>query len=309
MNLLITGAWKNAKKFIEKIELKGHEVVFMQYEKDKLPCSYEWVEGVIGNGLFLTHDIKKFINLKYIQLTSAGYDRVPMEYIKEHSITIYNAKGVYSIPMAEFAVAGVLQIYKQMQIFADNQKQHIWEKQRNLLELYGKKVCIVGCGSVGTECAKRFQAFGCEVFGIDPFVYENEYFDLIFRLDKLEEILKESDIIVLTLPLTKDTEYLMDEDKLQRMKEGSILVNIARGEILQTEALIKVLPKLKGAVLDVFEKEPISRDSVIWNMENVVITPHNSFVSDKNNTRLDRVILSNLIRRQHEEKRFFENVK
>ena len=114
MNLLITGAWTGAKDYIEQIENEGHAVVFLQYEKDDLPCAYEWVEGVICNGLFLTHSIEKFVNLKYIQLTSAGFDRVPMEYVAEHNIEIHNARGVYSIPMAEFAVAGVLQLYKKL---------------------------------------------------------------------------------------------------------------------------------------------------------------------------------------------------
>ena len=149
MNILITGAWQDAQQHIAEIENMGHEVCFMQYEKDELPYEYGWVEGVICNGLFLYHEIEKFINLKYIQLTSAGYDRVPMDYVKKHGIEAHNAKGVYSIPMAEFAIAGVLELYKQRAFFRENQKVHKWEKHRGLLELYGKKVCIVGCGSVG----------------------------------------------------------------------------------------------------------------------------------------------------------------
>ena len=80
MNLLITGAWHDAKLYIKKIEDMGHSVSFLQYEKDTLPCDYEWVEGIIGNGIFLHHSIDQFTNLKFIQLTSAGYDRVPMVY-------------------------------------------------------------------------------------------------------------------------------------------------------------------------------------------------------------------------------------
>ena len=78
MNLLITGAWKQAKEYIPLIESKGHQVRFLQYEKDELPCEYEWVEGIIGNGIFLSHPIERFSNLRYIQLTSAGFDRVPI---------------------------------------------------------------------------------------------------------------------------------------------------------------------------------------------------------------------------------------
>ncbi len=294
MNLLITGAWQNAKDYIEKLEADGHEVEFLQFEKDDLPCSYAWVEGVICNGLFLSHDIKKFVNLKYIQLTSAGFDRVPMDYVKEHKIEIHNARGVYSIPMAEFALFGVLELYKRGKVFFENQTKHIWEKQRNILELFGKRVCIVGCGSVGTECAKRFRAFGCGVFGIDLFPREDEYYEEMLGLDKLEDVLTESDIVVLTLPLTEETRHLMNEAKLKQMKSGAVLVNIARGAIVDTDALIDALPNLGGAVLDVFEEEPLSEECPLWDMENVIVTPHNSFVGDGNGKRLSEVILGNL---------------
>ena len=302
MNLLITGAWQNAKDYIEKLEADGHEVEFLQFEKDDLPCSYAWIEGVICNGLFLSHDIRKFVNLKYIQLTSAGFDRVPMDYVKEHKIAIHNARGVYSIPMAEFALFGVLELYKRGKVFFENQTEHIWEKQRNILELFGKRVCIVGCGSVGTECAKRFRAFGCEVFGIDLFPREDEHYEEMLGLDKLEDVLMESDIVVLTLPLTEKTRHLMNEAKLKQMKSGTVLVNIARGAIVDTDALIDALPNIGGAVLDVFEEEPLSEECPFWDMENVIVTPHNSFVGDGNGKRLDEVILGNLL-----EKRLGEN--
>lgn len=294
MNLLVTGAWQEAKDGIEQLKKLGHQVRFLQFEKDELPCSYEWIEGVICNGLFLSHDIKKFVNLKYIQLTSAGFDRVPMDYVKEHKIEIHNARGVYSIPMAEFALFGVLELYKRGRVFFENQTRHIWEKQRNLLELFGKRVCIVGCGSVGTECAKRFRAFGCEVFGIDLFPREDEHYEEMLGLDKLVDALTESDIVVLALPLTEETRHLIGEEKLKQMKSGAVLVNIARGAVVDTDALINALPNLGGAVLDVFEEEPLSKESMLWDMENVIVTPHNSFVGDGNRQRLQRIIIENL---------------
>ena len=295
MNLLITGAWQSAKDNIDRIEKLGHTVVFMQYEKDVLPCDYSWVEGVICNGLFLTHPIEKFVNLKYIQLTSAGFDRIPLDYVKKHNIEIHNARGVYSIPMAEFAVSGVLQLYKNAKFFINNQSNKIWEKDRNLVELYGKTVCIVGCGSVGTECAKRFKAFGCTVLGVDLYVRQDENYDDMIPLDRLDEILQKSDVVILTLPLTDETYHIIDKKRLQNFKDGSVLVNIARGAVVDTEALINALEnKLYGAVLDVFEEEPLSAESKLWNIENVILTPHNSFVGDMGYFRLNGVIFLNL---------------
>ena len=295
MNLLITGAWQSAKDNIDRIEKLGHTVVFMQYEKDVLPCDYSWVEGVICNGLFLTHPIEKFVNLKYIQLTSAGFDRIPLDYVKKHSIEIHNARGVYSIPMAEFAVSGVLQLYKNAKFFINNQSNKIWEKDRNLVELYGKTVCIVGCGSVGTECAKRFKAFGCTVLGVDLYVRQDENYDDMIPLDRLDEFLPKSDVVILTLPLTDETYHIIDKKRLQNFKDDSVLVNIARGAVVDTEALINALEnKLYGAVLDVFEEEPLSAESKLWNIEIVILTPHNSFVGD-NNHRLVDLIFANLL--------------
>ena len=292
MNLLITGAWQQAKKYIKVIEEKGHKVQFLQCEKNELPCDYEWVEGIIGNGIFLFHPIKSFVNLKYIQLTSAGYDRVPMGYVKEHEIIINNARGVYSAPMAEYAVAGVLSLYKSQKFFFEKQTKHIWEKKRDLKELGGQKVCILGCGSVGSECAKRFKAFDCIVQGVD--LYPKQFYDGCFGLDRANEVISKSDIIIITLPLTNETRYIFNKEMFDTMKSEAVIVNIARGALIDTEALIEALNnKLFGAVLDVFEEEPLG-ESPLWDMKNVVITPHNSFIGTNDGKRLSKVIIENL---------------
>lgn len=295
MKLLVTGAWKCTQEQLNQLENMGHSVVFMQNEKDLLPCAYEEVEGVICNGLFLSHPIEKFTSLRYIQLTSAGFDRVPMDYIQAHGIEIHNARGVYSIPMAEFAISGVLQLYKQSRFFYENQKKCVWEKHRGILELHGKTVCIVGCGSVGTECAKRFSAFGCHVLGVDLYPREDGAYERIYPLLDFDKCLPQSDVVVLTLPLTEETRYMMNEQRFKKMKVGSVLVNIARGAVVNEKALLNALDeKLSGAVLDVFEEEPLSAESPLWQKENVILTPHNSFVGDNDSVRLFNLFVLNL---------------
>lgn len=295
MNLLITGAWQQAKEYIPEIE-KKHDVMFLQYEKEELPCDPVWVEGIIGNGFFLSHPIEQFTNLRYIQLTSAGFDRVPMDYVKEKGIKINNARGVYSIPMAEYALSGVLALYKKQRFFADNQKAHKWEKERNLRELYGKKVCILGCGSVGTECAKRFEAMGCTVYGIDPVVREHRSFFSIYHTDDLTDVLGRSDIVIITLPLTEKTRGMFNADVLGAVKDGAVLINIARGALIDSEALVAELKSGRiSAVLDVFEEEPLGKNSELWDLGNVIITPHNSFVGEGNGKRMSDVIMRNLM--------------
>lgn len=294
MNLLITGAWTSAKEAIPEIEKLGYSVSFLQQEKDTLPVSYDWVEGIVGNGIFLYHEIEKFTNLRFIQLTSAGLDRVPAEYIREHQIHIQNARGVYSGPMAEFAVAGVLSLYKQMRFFADNQKNHRWQKCRNLLELTGKTVCIVGCGSVGGACAKRFAAFGCRVLGITAHPRRDPDYEHILPMEQLNWILPQCDVLILTLPLTQSTRGLIGRERLALLKKSAVLVNLARGAIIDPSALEDRIDNLGGAVLDVFEQEPLPETSPLWDKKNVIVTPHNSFVGEYNQRRLTGLILENL---------------
>lgn len=300
MKLLITGAITWSEDQIKELKNLENEIVYIQDERIPLReqgIDVTSIEGIICNGLFLYNSIEDFKNLKYIQLTSAGFDRIPMEYIREHHIEIHNARGVYSIPMAEFAINGVLQLYKQSYFFYDKQRKHEWKKNRDIMELYNKYVCIVGCGSVGTECAKRFKVFGCHVFGVDLHPRIDENYQEIFHLSDLERVLFKSDIVVLTLPLTKETNHLMNEKKLGILKEGAVLINISRGAIVDTNALEKILPNLGGAVLDVFEEEPLSVDSPLWKIENVIITPHNSFVGDGNRQRIQSLILENIVER------------
>ena len=299
MNLLVTGAWHEAREYTGELENLGHKVQILQWEKDPLPCAYEWVEGVICNGLFLYHPIELFPNLHYIQLTSAGYDRVPLDYIHSHGIELHNARGVYSIPMAEHAVSGVLQLYRQTRVFDRNQREHKWNKKQTLSELYGKTVCIVGCGSVGTECAKRFQAFGSRVIGIQRTVsssYSFVEYNEICSVNELDKSLSEIDILVLALPLTEDTRHLMNRDRIFNLKQGAIVVNLSRGEIIETKPLIEAICNgtIGGAVLDVFEEEPLPTDSPLWNQENVILTPHNSFNGEGNCERLWKCIWKNI---------------
>ncbi len=296
MNLLITGAWKNARKYLKQIEQMGNTVRFLQYENEELPCNYDWVEGVICNGLFVHHPIEKFSKLKYIQLTSAGYDRVLVEYVRKQGIRINNAKGVYSTPMAEWVVMSVLLIYKNMREFFRKQQHRNWEKDRTLLELTDKKVCIVGYGSVGQEVAKRLAAFDTEITVVNRSEVDDVLVHRWVPLEQIDEALPEADIVILCIALTQDTKGLFDNDRLTKMKEESALVNVSRGAVINEKALVQHLKegKFRGVALDVFEEEPLSENSDLWDNPRVIITPHNSFVGDKVEERMVQVIYDNL---------------
>lgn len=296
MKLLLTGAFKYTNEQIEYLKSHGNEVVFVQDERRKIGFDVSDIEGVICNGLFLYNKIEQFKSLKYIQLTSAGFDRVPLDYINDHKIKIYNARGVYSVPMAEFALTGILQLVKQSRFFYENQKQHMWEKSRTLGELSGKTAVIVGAGNIGTEVAKRLNAFDMTVIGVDICNDEKLYFDKVELLSNLDEYLKIADVVVLTLPLMDSTRGMFDKTKFELMKENSIFVNLARGPLIIENDLIDLLEqkRIGGAVLDVFDIEPLEKNSPLWDMKNVILTPHNSFVGENNNKRMFKVIVENL---------------
>lgn len=296
MKLLVTGAFTITAEQFDMLSSLGCEIMFQKDERGKPECDFSEADAVICNGLFLYHDISEFKNLKLIQLTSAGLDRVPIEEIKRRNIALFNARGVYSVPMAEFALSGVLSLYKHLNTFYESQKSHIWQKDRNLHELCGETVAVVGCGSVGTECAKRFSAFGTRVIAVDITKPKNEVYSDFYNIKDIKKALDIADVVVLTVPLTDETRNMFNEDMFSCFKENSVLVNISRGAVVNENDLINALEsrKLSGAVLDVFENEPLDESSRLWDMNNIIITPHNSFVSSKNNARLFSLAYDNL---------------
>ena len=294
--LLLTGCFPYTEEQLTKIRILGYHIHFMQQEADELPVAASEVEATVCNGLFLSHPIEDFTRLRFIQLTSAGLDRVPVDEIEKRQIMLYNARGVYSIPMAEWVFGQVLRLYKATDYFVAVQKERKWEKKRDLREIHGTQVAIVGAGSVGSEVAKRFHAFGAEVAGFDIHTVPTEGFDRMFLIHQLPELIDLFDILILTAPLTEQTFHLVGRELLHRMKYRALLINIARGALIDEEALGNVLGEREDlkAVLDVFETEPLPVDSPLWELPNVTLSPHNSFVSDGNNDRMFALIYENL---------------
>lgn len=293
MNVLVTGAFQLNSEELAALESAGHKVLV--HPDERIPVEQpERYEAVVCNGLFLYNPIERFTNLRLIQLTSAGLDRVPLDYIHAHGIELHNAAGVYSVPMAEFAISGILQLYKQSRFFAANQAQHKWEKHRGLLELSGKRACILGCGDVGREIAKRLKAFGCHVTGVNRTVRVLPDFDAVLPLDALPDAAAVCDILICCIALTPKTRGIVSEGIFDCLHDGAVFVNVARGALADEAALTAWLQSGGHAVLDVFEEEPLPETSPLWEMENVLLTPHNSFVGEGNRERMWQTIKENL---------------
>lgn len=296
MKLLLTGCFKYSEDQLNEIKELGYEITFVQNEIKKLEINFNEFDSVVCNGLFLNNDIDLFKNIKTIQLTSAGLERFPVEKVDLDKVNVCNAKGVYSIPIAEWVILKILEIYKSSHIFIEQQKNKAWEKKRDLIELNSQNVCIIGAGSIGTEIAKRLQSFGVYIIGFDTSNRKKEFFDEMYLINDIYNHINKFDILILAVPLSKFTYEMINKNFLDKMKNTSIIVNVSRGKIIKQNDLISSLreKKIAGAILDVFDKEPLEKENELWNMKNVIITPHNSFVSNKNNERLYNIILNNL---------------
>ena len=174
----------------------------------------------------------------------------------------------------------------------------IGQNTGDLLELAGKTVAIIGFGDVGSEVAKRLKAFDVKIIGVGRREkIETLFTDEYCLINEIDEVLRKSDIVILTLPFTEETMNLIDGERIACMKDNSVLINVSRGGIIDEEALIIALQENKflGVALDVFNEEPLLEDNILWDLENVIITPHNSFVSVNTNEQLlFRLMLKNL---------------
>lgn len=218
-------------------------------------------------------------NLRWIHLASAGIDGALPSAVFQSDIQITCSKGLHQDPMAETAFAMILSLTRGLHHARDLQKENRWAfdiVSHNAGTLVGKTLGIIGAGNIGQAIAKRAKAFGLKVVGINQSGRKVSGFTEIRSMSNLSWLLKLSDIIVLTLPLTDKSRNLIGPRQFAQMKDNALLINIARGRIVNQEALMSAIldGKLGGAGLDVFTEEPLPEDSPLWTMPNVIITPH-----------------------------------
>lgn len=280
----------------EEARKMGYEVIF--HEDEKVPLNFEELgcDVLVQLDMFSHNNVSDFRNLKFVQALMVGTDSQPIDKLKEKGVLYASMKGVFDKPIAEFVVMRILEIYKHIRTFEQQQKDRSWKKRFDLLELTGKKAAILGTGHIGTETAKRLKAFevNCDGFSKSGKIQEN--FDNVYTSDSFSEKAMQYDIVIAATPLTDETYHMFNNEMFGRMKDGSVFINIARGGIQDEKALYGALKsgKLMGAAVDVFEKEPLSKESPLWGLENFFYSPHNSFCGDKNDEITAKVVLDNL---------------
>ena len=292
MKVLFTKNYGEEK--FDKIRELGYETI---YYNENVVTNNEEVDDIdvlVTYNPFKNLDINKMKNLKYIQTTSVGIDQIPLDKILNRDIIIANNKGGYSVPIGEWIVMTILEIYKNSKKLYEQQSNKKWKINFKVSELTGKKIGFIGTGTLATEGAKRLKGFNVEIWGVNTTGSKKEYFDKCFSSEQMDEVFRNCDTIVCTIPATKDTLGIINKDKYEIMKNDSVFINVGRGNIVNEKDLIQYMHKFRGVALDVFENEPLDKDNELWNFDNIIITPHNSWVSDKNDERTFNMIYNNL---------------
>jgi glyoxylate/hydroxypyruvate reductase len=236
--------------------------------------------------------------LRWIQSSSSGVGEwVRRLELVDSPIIVTNAAGIHATPLAEFVLFAMLYFAKRWPAMVVDQRAHRWERCA-IDTLHGKTIGIVGLGSVGRQIARLAKPFGMRVIGTRRSGAAEPLVDQLYTPDELETVLKASDFLVLSVPLTSDTEGLIGAPQLAALKPSAVLVNIARGVVVDEPGLIDALQsgRLAGAALDVVAHEPLSTASPLWDMPNVLITPHSMSTAYDENERLVELFCDNLRR-------------
>lgn len=245
-------------------------------------------------------------NLRWVQATSSGIGEfLRRTKLEDSNIVFTTASGVHARPLAEFTMLGLLYFFRDVQYLNTMKQAHHWERYTTP-GLEGKRVLIVGLGSLGREVARDCARFGVEVWGARR-TAGGEPPEGVSRLvdqSELLNVLPEVDALVLACPLTDETRLLIDRPQVEALKPGAVIVNISRGGVINQDAMLEGLQsgRLKGAALDVFEVEPLPKDNPMWDLPNVMISPHSASTVDAENTRIVDIFLDNLGRFSRGEK-------
>ena len=275
---------------------------FQVWDQEALRKRIGEADVLVVSGLWTNELLELASKLKFVQSISAGVNQYDLALVRERGVRLASAAGVNANAVSEHALAHILAFARLMHTGRDNQhKRHfrglISDLSRREDELGGKTVLIVGLGRIGQRVAKLAKAFDMRVFGtkrqVDVLL---PAVDKLHTPDQLSTLLPQADYVVLTCPLTPETENLIDESALAAMQPGAYLINMARGRVVDEPALIAALNEgaIAGAGLDCMWEEPLSAESPLWAMENVIITPHSAGETRQYESNVIEILVENI---------------
>lgn len=235
----------------------------------------DWAQVILGNvPAAMLHGSPA---LEWLQTNSAGVEAYIQPGVLAGDTLLTNATGAYGLAIAEHMLGMLLELFKKLELYRDAQKSGAWQSQGAVKAVYGSTVLVLGMGDIGGEFAARCKALGAKVIGVRRSPRPcPEYADEVHLLEDLDSLLPHADVVAITLPGTDATRGLMSRERLAKMKEGAVLLNVGRGFIVDTEALCDALERghLSGAGVDVTDPEPLPPTHRLWNIPTAVVTPH-----------------------------------
>jgi phosphoglycerate dehydrogenase-like enzyme len=243
--------------------------------------------------------IKGSKKLGLLQLNSAGVGEFANPGVLPDGAILANASGAYGLAISEYMLGVLLELNKKLHLYRDSQKEANWSYLGPVKSIYGSTALVVGVGDIGGEFAKRMKALGAYTIGIRRSDSNKpDYLDELHFMDKLEDLLPRADIVALSLPGTRLTNRIINQETLKLMKRDAVLINVGRGNAVDTDALCDALEngQIMGAALDVTDPEPLPREHRLWKMRNAVITPHVSggYSLQETHERIVRISAGNL---------------
>lgn len=237
--------------------------------------------------------------LRWIQTPMAGLEHYMFPALAESDVTLSNMQGIYSDNIADHVMGYILMFARGFHTFLRQQLKRNWAKDVPVLHLADHTLGVIGLGGIGLGVAKRGAAAEMRVIATNAVEIEKpDFVDTLWGIDRLDDLLAEADFVVSCVPHTPETFKLINADQLNRMKRTAYLINISRGVVVDLAALTHALQagEIAGAGLDVFETEPLPSDHPLWDMENVIITPHTAGVGPYTAERRVEVVTENLRR-------------
>jgi len=225
----------------------------------------------------------------------AGYDHLPLESCRENEIAVTTASGIHASNVAEQAIGFVLTFARRLDEGWRRKQDHVWRSYPTH-DLAGSTVTIVGLGAIGEAIATRLDGFEVETVGVRHSPEKGGPTDSVVGYDEIHDAASRSQYVICACPLTDQTRGLIDEPALETMPAGAVVVNVARGEVIETDALVSMLRRnhVRGAALDVTDPEPLPPDHPLWTFENVQITPHNAGFTPQYHDRLADIVAENV---------------
>ena len=248
--------------------------------------------------------VRKAPDLKWLHVFNAGVDHPIYVEMLARGVRLTTSSGSAAVPIAQTAITGLLMLAREFPRWLASQREHKWAPMRRPdlpRDLPGQTAVIVGLGAIGKEVARLARPLGLKVVGIRRSPRSpDDPVDELYPPERLAEVLPRADWLILACPLTPETRGLVSADALARLPRGARLINVARGEVVDEPALIEALEsgRLAGAYLDVFQHEPLPPESPLWDLPNVLVTPHNSTAASGNDARVYAMFLENLERWQ-----------